>query len=512
MLNSLAEKRRYRLSLSDIYEQAGVGDRLEWATTIPVVLPDGNDPFPHQIKNINRALCFDRYGIFDEPGTGKTFSMQAVAMYYAGFGNKVVVVMPPALLIQFRESFHDTFPGFDAHFSLHILNQGPKERDRLFRSWESSGYPDFMLMSYELFSKLDSNGGIAYLLKQAGYSYLICDEAQNLKNPSSNRHKVVAWFLGDKRGRKGSDAGLLLATGTPTHNSLLDAYGLIKLITPGKYNSKRAFERVHCIYTMQSNGFHKLIGFRNKDALHRALYAQASRVTKDKVFSMIPPTLITVPVELHPGHKALYKKLLTERILEIGDKVISAVTAQSLRQKALRIVTTPHNFTDKPVRNAVLDAVSTLIDGIDIENREKVVMFCNYQDTVEFFARKFEHLGAVTLYGGTGNNQKSINAFLKDDKCRILVAHPRSGGVGLNLQSVCRYVIFVEPVSVPGDFRQAMERVYRPGQKRPVTVWIVKAVGTTSPYMIRNMLRKEGESAEVNLDRSELLKQLTGSV
>ena len=92
----------------------------------------------------------------------------------------------------------------------------------------------------------------------------------------------------------------------------------------------------------------------------------------------------------------------------------------------------------------------------------------------------------------------------------MLIANPRAGGVGLNLQSVCRYVIFAEPTSVPGEFKQASERVYRSGQTRVVSMWILKALGTISPKLTANMLEKERDIVETMRDKQSMLDELLG--
>ena len=75
---------------------------------------------------------------------------------------------------------------------------------------------------------------------------------------------------------------------------------------------------------------------------------------------------------------------------------------------------------------------------------------------------------------------------------------------------MCRYVIFAEPVSVPGEFKQASARVHRPGQAKVVTIYILKALGTIAPKLTKNMLSKEGETKHVMRDKQSVLDELLG--
>jgi len=469
--------------------------------------------------------------IFATGNCMKTLPSQAFCLYHAGIGNKVVVVMPPVLLDQFDESLRETFIGVERQFTWHILTEGPKKRDMLFEQWDATRWPDMLLMTYQTFSKVPRAGRkknkeydpndptshewlktepreqdfIAKELRDRGYEVAVCDEAQALKNYSSTTSKCLQHFLGVN-----GEKALLLMTGTPAHNTLLDTFGLIKLVTPDKYASKRSFERLHCVYTTNSEGWSQLIGFQNKDVLHRALYAQARRVTKDQVLNLKEPHVVDRTIHLAPEHHRLYQKLVRERMLEVGEGMITALTQQKLRESCLQIVTTPERFTDQKLRNAVFEEVEELLDEIGPAN-EKVVLFATHQETVRSLANHFAYLKPVTVYGGNGGgkqNRANIEIFKTDPDCRLAVMHPLSGGVGLNLQDVCRYMIFVEPFSVPGQFKQASDRIHRGEIKHVVTFYILKVRGTLGPKMIRDMLNKEKDIMYVTKDAKSVLADL----
>jgi SNF2 family DNA or RNA helicase len=513
------------MTLQHFLVRAGVRENLPFAQGI--VMNPAMVPMKHQVTGLNQVLAYTRYGIYDEPGLGKTLIAQAAALYMAGYGNKVVIIMPPILLEQFEKEMDHTFYGWRDYVSFHVLNEGPDKRCALFEKWRATDWPDIMCLSYKQFAKLpkpkkkknketgkmepvgppNPDDNICHVLKTAGYNYAICDEAHALKNPSSNMHKAVKYLLG-----KEGEAGLMLMTGTPVPNELTDAYGMIDIVTPGKYASMRSFQRLHCIYRTNDDGWSTLIGYQNREVMSTHLYARARRVPKD-VLGLKKPQVIEFPVNLDPAHHALYKKLIRERFLEMGDKIISAMNQQALRMKSLQIITTPELFTHANLKNEIFGGVDQLIDSIGIRE-EKVVVFAHFRESVESLVRHFDRLGynPAVIYGGAGSNVANKNKFLEDDTCRVLVANPRSGGVGLNLQSVCRYAIFAEPTSVPGDFKQASERIHRKGQTKVVTIYILKALGTVAPQATKNMLKKEGETIGIVRDSTSMLDELLGRV
>ena len=175
--------------------------------------------------------------------------------------------------------------------------------------------------------------------------------------------------------------------------------------------------------------------------------------------------------------------------------------------KLLQMITCPELFipTSNKITNAITDTARVLLDSVGAEHKTKVVMFANFQQSVEFLAERFKDFNPAVIYGKSSNKESEKKKFLHDESCRLLIANPISAGVGLNLQSVCHTVIFVEPAGVAGWFKQASERVHRNGQKKPVSIYILSAMDTGAPKITKNMRRKEEDIRNVNLDRESLM-------
>jgi SNF2 family DNA or RNA helicase len=505
-------------TLHNYLSEAGVSGTPDWCKSIPVELPPAFDdpeqkpskPRADQVVALHRAIKLPVFGLYNEPGTGKTVVAQALCAYWTTQKEQSVVVMPPILLYQFYESLYETFKGLEDHVSAHIFCQSPKDRERLKEAWGDDNQPDIILVSYEM-----------YMIE---YEYLktrnvkIFDEAQNLKNETSKSWRCVnQWIEENKR-----EVCCLLMTGTPAHTDLRDTYALTMLTNPGAYINRKHFERRHCMYEnnpvsaeqRRLNGtkartIRVLIGFKNVENLSKNTYVNAMRVTKDKVSNLQKPVVSILPVKLHPAHHALYKKLSKERILEIGDVLMSALQEQALRQKLLQLVTCPELFLAEgaKVDNQIFSAVETIIDSINI-TKTKIILFVNFRETVDFVAKRFEQYNPAILNGAVTNKEAQKNKFLNDPTCRMLVANVKSAGVGLNLQGVCHTAAFLEPTGVPGDFKQAVERLWRNGQQFEVNIYIIKALATISPRAISSMLNREELIKKVNRDSFSLLDEL----
>lgn len=498
-------------------------------------------PRVSQMEAVDLMLSNLRYGIFDEPGVGKTMPSQIVALSHASIGNRVVIVMPPVLLKQYEESLEKDFPGVNGYFHWHIIKQTPAQRKKLYAKWNDGGWPDFLMMSYQMFHRLRKtttelvkmpSGGktprvmpaeLTYILERQNYCVIIPDEAQKLKNPLSGVHECVASFIQQEGG-----AAIYPMTGTPIYNTVSDAYGLIKLINPGAYSNLDSFQYQH-EHTEDIDGRRTVVAFKNLDVLHANLYKNARRVTKGQVLKLKEPTIDIIDVELTPEHMKLYKQILNERWAELEGEVLDLTTQQKLRMVLNQVVSCPEKFDDsgKGVHNNLIEMIEEQLDsmgvgGLRLDERglplgngalEKCIVFCYFNNTVASMMEKFKHLNPISIYGGNTavQNDRSRRAFEDPASSPLMFANPESGGVGLNFQYVCRYEVFAEPTAVPGLFKQAIDRVDRDGQVFAPEIKVLRALGTSFPAAIRNMLRKAADAQEVVRDPKSLFDQMLGA-
>lgn len=482
-------------------------------------------PRQDQVVGLNRKLCNNRFGLFDDPGVGKTVQLQAFALQMVAQGNRVLMLMPPVLLGQYVASLRETFSEPERFVSWHVLTQGPAKRQELYELWDCSGeWPQMLLMSYEMFvNETRVKKGEKRRQKMASvfrelYRVVDIDEGHKLCGHDTLIHDCLSWHLGEPE-----ESMLGIATGTPMMTNPLNAYGLIQLLNPTAYSNFGQFERKHAEYTKirlenprpLRNGqmlewVMKLTGFRNAELIRQNLYANGRRVIKEQVLDLKKPQILEVPVVLGDEHYRLYRQLEKERILEYQGQIIAGgINEQRLRQALLRIITNPEAFMAEgvPIYNAVLDM---LLQKIETHNNampepetnfpNKIIVFCNLRNTAAWLKKALAAYNPVVLNGDTTDKEGVRRAFLEKDSCRILIANPESAGFGLNFQGVSRVCIFVEPTSIPGEFKQAMERIYRGGQKHVCQVYVFRAAGTIAPRATKEMLERTKEINRVNQD------------
>lgn len=465
---------------------------------------------PHQVRALQGLLHFSRFGLFLPARTGKTIVMQLGAIYFANYGYRSIIVMPPALFDQFSNDFNRIE---DHCLDICVFDYLPAKRKSLLSSWEAdpSTTPDVLLMSREIFK---AHWDTLYFLR---FKNVMFDESHmGLQSTKSKTYKTMLKYVSQNPGNR-----LVLSTGTPIPNQIENTYGTISLINHFAYKSERHFKMRHCVYKEifvsrggRRDSVYVIDSYTNHDELKRNLYRQAITVSKLKVLNLQAPNIQVIDTHLSSKHRSLYERVLKTRILDTpSEGLIDARQAQKLRVVALQLLSCPEEY-DASVsakHNNIYGTTQALLDSINVD-QNKVLVFANFTRTVEGLAAHFARYNPAVVYGPNGpdKNRAEASKFTKDPDCRILIANPIAGGVGLTLGNVCTHTIFVEPVSSPGAFDQALSRTLLVGQKEPVIVYLLRVVDTISPKAIDVMQGKVEDLEKVQEDRNSLFKTLMG--
>ena len=470
-------------TLDEIFRQAGFP--LETGGIICNQIPRD-----YQVEDLGKFLTWDRCSDFSEVGTGKSLKSYLYIAHKVLSEGKVVVVMPPPLIPQYMHEFIEIIPSIRpelVNFTLPL-----KKRNALVDSLsEANELPGVSLMSYQMYTKL-----FKWFISMK-VTAIVCDEAHAIKEVSTKNFKSVYLTVLDR------GASFLEMTATPMTAELRDAYAHIRIKTPGKYPSLRAFDDKHTIYK-DIGDFPKIVGYRDEPTIQRNLNLNSVRRRAAVVLNLKEPMVVEQLVPLSDKHMKLYQKLLRERILEYGDQLLIGENPQKLRQMALQIITNVEAYTTAKVPDAPLDMLKVILDSL---GGKKLLVFCQYRATVEKLGRVFERLNPALMYGGS-DVPKNKDKFNNDPTCLIGVANYRSGGAGLNLQAHCHNEVFLETTGVPSELTQAIGRLQRSGQTEVVNVWLFRYTNTISVRQIDSALKRAVGIKLVMKDEASVLDAL----
>jgi len=136
---------------------------------------------------------------------------------------------------------------------------------------------------------------------------------------------------------------------------------------------------------------------------------------------------------------------------------------------------------------------------------EPVIIVTNWSDTVQQLAEMFIDRMPAVVEGGS-NYDVDIPRF-KNGVTDILIANA-GFSKGMNLQAICRNIIFLSPSSKPDNYEQMIGRVHRPGQRLGVNIFHLICKDTLDRRRVELVQKHKGCSEEfvMKLLMEEFLK------
>src|SRR5579884_1725126 len=317
----------------------------------------------------------------------------------------------------------------------------------------------------------------AWAEKQA-WDLVIADESHKLKKPGG---KASLYF---KRLRPRARHRLAL-TGTPMQHSPLDIYAQFRFLDTTPFGpSFNAFRQKYAVM----GGFQKkqVTAFKNLEELEALMRTITYRVSKD-VLDLPPETHVTYECDLSPEALRVYRDLEEDFVAEIRD---GRVTAANAMVKLLRLQQVAGGWvkTDEGQYHRVDSAKQNLLADTleDIGPNEPVVVFCRFHADLDAVHEACASLGLTSLE--LSGRRDELKRW-QEGEAPVLAVQIGAGGVGVDL-SRARYSIYYSLSFSLGEYDQALWRVHRPGQTRPVEHIHLVAKGSVDEKIIRALERR----------------------
>jgi superfamily II DNA or RNA helicase len=313
-------------------------------------------------------------------------------------------------------------------------------------------------------------------LKDVRFDCVILDEAQAIKNASSESAKAARLLVADHR---------LALSGTPVQNHLGELWSLFEFLNPGMLGSATAFS---------AHGS----GMRMADGETRALLARALRPfilrrTKEQVARDLPvKTEQTLFCELDAAQRRLYDELRhhyrVSLLGRIGRDGIGRSKIQILEALLrLRQAACHPGLLDGARRtesSAKLDALLPQLAEVG-EEGHKALVFSQFTSLLDIVRARLDRAGMRYEYldGKTRDRAACVERFQRDPDCLLFLVSLRAGGLGLNL-TAAEYVFLLDPWWNPAVEAQAIDRTHRIGQTRPVFAYRLIAKDTVEEKVL----------------------------
>ncbi len=500
-LGALAGKDTTLLSAERVAQVKRRVEEIQTRVTPP--LPEGITATlrPYQTEGFHflAYLTANRFGgvLADDMGLGKTLQ---TLTWIAWLRSEQQVKEP--LLVICPKSVQDNWRGeverFFPQLKVEVWNRASAGKTGL------GGTSDLLIIHYAQLRIHEE------LLRQVEWGAIILDEAQAIKNPTSQNAQAACGLRARHR---------LALTGTPIENRLLDLWSIFGFAMPGVLGTRAAFAR-------HFDGKDDPLARRRLAARTRPFLL---RRTKNEVARDLPDRVEEdLLIELEGTQAALYQAEIKRARAEL----LKAETSRQLDKLRFNILTSllrlrqicchprllgldatevkkgRKKAAEPTNESAKVAALMELLEPL-VEEGQKVLVFSQFVEMLAIIEAEIQERGwqSFKLTGQTEDRGTLVGEFQKHVGPGIFLISLKAGGFGLNL-TAASYVVLFDPWWNPAVEAQAIDRTHRIGQQQTVFAYRL-IVKNSIEEKIRQLQKQKGSLANDILGEENFAQALT---
>lgn len=424
---------------------------------------------------VNNFNC----GLFLDCGMGKTVStLTAIQeLREIGFIDKVLIIAPKKVA---QVTWKDEINNWEHLKGLRIsVIDGTAAQRRA-----------AMMADADIYTV--SRDNVVWLVVEHGgvklpYDMVVIDELSSFKNYASKRFKAL------RRVRKFIPRVVGL-TGTPAPNGLIDLWAQMFLIDEGKRLGKTVTGYRDRFFTA---------GRRNGDIVYQWDLKSPAEETEQKISDLIKDICISMSAEdylkmpdklmyydrvkLSDKDFKAYKTFEREQVIEFieSGETITAASAAALSNKLQQFANGAMYDADRKVLQLHDEKVEKLKELVEAANGQPVLVAYSFRHDLDKIMEALKEYKPVKL------EKPEQIADWNAGKINVLVTHPASAGHGLNLQKGGHIMIWYGLTWALELYQQFNARLYRQGQKKPVSIHHIIATDTVDEKIIKSLDGKD---------------------
>jgi SWI/SNF-related matrix-associated actin-dependent regulator of chromatin subfamily A member 5 len=435
----------------------------------------------------------------DEMGLGKTLqtiSLFAHLRYMQQVDGPFLVIAPLSVLMTWKMECAKWCPSLSV---VRVHTSDSAEVQRL-RTQVASGNFDVVVTTYEISKSASFRSLFGSKIR---WRVAVFDEGHRAKNEESITSKALSLVTNNSQ-------FTLILSGTPLQNNLHELWALLSLLHPDVFRDSDPFDEAFDLSGPQHHIDTKLLMLA-----HDLLKVFCLRRQKEDVAIALPPKVeTTVMCPLSATQTMWYRRLLLnsggamERAKDAGTSgtKLSVEDWQRLRNLVMQLrICSNHPYLfpgaepDDGGDDDLIEASGKLkvLDRLLTRLRaggHRVVIFSQFTMMLDILEDYFalRKMNYARLDGSQNRVQRSVDMrrFNEPDSplfCFLLST--RAGGLGVNLQSADT-VILIDSDWNPQVDAQAVARVHRIGQTRPVAIFRLVTGGTVEERVVQRATKK----------------------
>ncbi|MDB5236516.1 MAG: helicase [Hymenobacter sp.] len=427
----------------------------------------------------------------DDMGLGKTVQTLAMLLHRRESGEAQgaasLLVLPTSLVFNWLAEAEKFTP--DLRILAYTGTYRDKNPDRF------ADY-DVVLTSYGIV-RLDTD-----LLASYKFDYVILDESQAIKNPSSTTSQAVRQLRSKHR---------LILTGTPVENSTMDLWSQMSFINPGLLGTQAFFRKefLKPIEKHQDEGRTRRLHALIKPFILRRHKSQVAKELPEKIEHLSYCLMTEEQTHAYEETKSFYRNKILSNLDEHGQASTQFLLLQGLT-RLRQMANHPRLVDDTYAHDSgKLREVLRMIRNVVVEGH-KVLVFSQFVQHLALVRAALDErqLHYAYLDGATRDRPAEVARFQEDENLKIFLISLKAGGVGLNL-TAADYVFILDPWWNPAVEAQAVDRAHRIGQQRPVFTYKFITQGTVEEKILALQRRKLALVSELIATDEAVIKHLT---
>jgi len=438
----------------------------------------------YQKVGFNWLKTLGHYGfggiLADDMGLGKTLQLISVLASDRKDDMPSIVVCPTSLLFNWENEISRFMP----KLKTMVVSGMPEKRRELLKT---PGI-DVFITTYDMLKRDVEH------YEHFNFAYIIADEAQNIKNPSTQAAKSLKELKGKVR---------FALTGTPIENTLTELWSIFDFIMPGYLYSAHKFGRLYETPIIK-------YGDANAAAkLRKQIAPFVLRRVKSGVLTELPEKIeTTLQAELLPEQKKVYQANLLETIGAFDDIIAQGAFADN-RMRILAQLTRLRQICCHPSLflenyeggSGKLDLVIETIERA-LESGHRVLLFSQFTSMLKIVKDTLDE-SKIAIPGGKTAKYFYLDGAIKAKERmemterfnagerELFLISLKAGGAGLNLTGA-DVVIHYDPWWNPSVMDQASDRAHRYGQKKAVQVFNMVAKDSIEEKIMKLQDKKRG--------------------
>lgn len=420
-------------------------------------MPCREDLHAYQERAVEMVLSKRKAFLTLDMGIGKTIiSLTAITDLLDSCSTNRVLIVGPLRVVKTVWRQEAKKWSHTRHHDIKVCVGSPKDRLKVLHQ-----APEIMAINRE---------NVVWLVKHFGkkwpFDTVIIDESSSFKNPQSKRFKALKSVLD-------LIDNIVLLTGTPSPNGLLDLWSQSYLIDRGESLGRTYTNYRTRFFNPDYNGYTFELRDGAEETIHSLLKPYTLRMAADDYLEMPDRIDLIESIDLSSEEMSAYRKFEEELFLSLNDgEVLEAPTAAVLANKLLQYAN-GNVYTDdlknwSAIHSAKLDRLEELL--ADNPN-ETVLVAYNYKSDLTRLQERFPK--AVVM----DSNEETVDRWNRGE-IQMLLAHPQSSGMGLNLQKGGQWLIWYGLTWSLENYLQFNARLYRQGQELPVRISHLVCAGT----------------------------------